>query len=48
VEIWEAIIGRPLSRTFSIGLSATGTLLLLVFISYLMYSDVMKYVVHGG
>jgi regulator of sigma E protease len=48
LEIWEAIIGRPLSRRFSIGLSATGTLLLLAFIGYLMYSDVMKYAVHGG
>jgi len=48
LEIWEAALGRPLSRNFAIGLSATGTLLLLTFIGYLMYSDVMKYVVHGG
>jgi len=48
LEIWEAIIGRPLSRQVAIGLSATGTLLLLTFIGYLMYSDVMKYAVHGG
>jgi len=48
LEIWEAIIGRPLSRTFAIGVSASGTLLLLTFIGYLMYSDVMKYVVNGG
>jgi regulator of sigma E protease len=48
VEIWEAIIGRPLSRQVSIGLSATGTLLLLAFIGYLMYADVMKYAVRGG
>jgi regulator of sigma E protease len=48
LEIWEAVIGRPLSRRFSIGLSATGTLLLLSFIGYLMYTDVMRYVVRGG
>jgi regulator of sigma E protease len=48
LEIWEAIIGRPLSRRFALGLSATGTLLLLTFIGYLMYSDVMRYVVKGG
>jgi len=48
LEIWEAIIGRPLSRQFAIGLSATGTLLLLAFIGYLMYTDVMRYVVQGG
>jgi regulator of sigma E protease len=48
LEIWEAIIGRPLSRRFSLGLSATGTLLLLTFIGYLMYTDVMRYVVKGG
>jgi regulator of sigma E protease len=48
IELWEAIIGRPLSRKFAIGLSATGTLLLLTFIGYLMYTDVLRYVVQGG
>ena len=48
LEIWEAIIGRPISRNVAIALSASGTLLLLTFIGYLMYTDVMKYVVRGG
>ena len=48
LEIWEAMIGRPISRRVAIGLSATGTIVLLVFIGYLMYTDVMKYAVHGG
>ncbi len=48
IELWEAMVGRPLSRKFAIGLSATGTLLLLMFIGYLMYTDVMRYVVQGG
>ena len=48
IEIGEAIVGKPLSRRFAIGLSATGTLLLLSFIGYLMYTDVMRYVVRGG
>jgi regulator of sigma E protease len=48
IEIIERIAGRQLSRNFSIGLSAAGTLLLFAFIGYLMYSDVVRYVVKGG
>ncbi len=48
IELVQRIVGRPLSRNFSLGLSAAGTLLLFAFIGYLMYADVLKYVVNGG
>jgi len=48
VEIIERIVGRPLSRKLSLGLSAAGALLLFTFIGYLMYADVVRYVVNGG
>ena len=48
IEIVQRIWGRPLSRNFSIGLSAAGTVLLFAFIGYLMYADVVRYVVKGG
>jgi regulator of sigma E protease len=48
IEIVERLAGRPLSRNFTIGLSAAGTALLFAFIGYLMYSDVVRYVVKGG
>jgi regulator of sigma E protease len=44
VEIVERLMGRPLSRTFSLGLSAAGALLLFSFIGYIMYADVMRLV----
>jgi regulator of sigma E protease len=48
LEIVEAIRHRPLSRRFSIGVSLTGFALLFTLISYLMYIDVLRYVVRGG
>lgn len=48
VEIVQRIAGRPLSRNFSLALSAAGTALLFAFIGYLMYADVVRYVVKGG
>ncbi|MDZ4654561.1 MAG: M50 family metallopeptidase [Coriobacteriia bacterium] len=44
VEILERAIGRPLSRSFSLGLSAAGAMLLFSFIGYIMYADVMRLV----
>lgn len=48
VELVERVVGRPLSRKLSLGLSAAGALLLFTFIGYLMYADVVRYVVKGG
>ena len=48
VEVIERVVGRPLSRKLSLGLSAAGALLLFTFIGYLMYADVVRYVVKGG
>ena len=48
VELFERLRGKPLSRNLAIGLSAAGTALLFALIGYLMYADVVRYVVHGG
>lgn len=45
VELIERLRGRPLSRTVSLSLSAAGAVLLFTFIGYLMYSDVVRYIV---
>lgn len=45
VEIVEKLRGRPLPRRFSLGLSAAGALLLFALIGYLMYSDVVHFIV---
>jgi len=47
VEIVERITRRELPRRFSLGLSVAGTLLLFSLIGYLMYADVVRYVVNG-
>jgi regulator of sigma E protease len=47
IEIIEAIAHRPLSRKLTIGLSLAGTLMLLTLIGYLMYADVVRYIVRG-
>lgn len=44
VEIVEAVIRRPIPRRISLALSAIGTLLLFSLIFYLIYSDVLRYV----
>lgn len=42
VEIIERIMGRPLRREVSLGLSIAGTLLLFSLIGYLVYADVLR------
>ncbi len=44
IEIFERLRGRPLSRRVSLALSATGATLLFALIFYLMYSDVVRYI----
>lgn len=46
VEVVERLRGRPLPRSLSLGLSASGALLLFALIGYLMYADLAKIV--GG
>lgn len=48
IEIIERIAGKPLPRNISLGISATGAMLLFGLIGYLMYSDIVRYVVRGG
>lgn len=48
IEIIERIVGKVLPRNVSLGLSATGAMLLFGLIGYLMYSDIVRYVVRGG
>jgi regulator of sigma E protease len=48
VEIVEATIRRPVPRRISLALSALGTLLLFSLIFYLMYADVMRYIINKG
>jgi len=48
IEIVERIIGKPLPRNISLGISAVGAMMLFALIGYLMYSDIAKFVVQGG
>lgn len=48
LEIIERIAGRPLPRNVSLSISAAGALMLFALIGYLMYSDILRYVVRGG
>ena len=48
IEIWEGVSRRQLSRQVAIGISLAGTLVLVALIGYLMYADVMRFVIHGG
>ncbi len=48
IEIVEAVVRRRLSRKVSIGMSLAGTLVLIALIGYLMYADVVRFVVKGG
>jgi len=47
-EFIEGVIRRPIPRRVSLAVSALGTLLLFSLIFYLMYADVMRYIVHAG
>ena len=42
VEIVERVMGRPLRREISLGLSLVGTLLLFSLVGYLVYADVLR------
>ena len=44
IELFERLRGRPLSRRVSLALSATGAALLFGLIFYLMYADVVRYI----
>lgn len=45
LELVERLRGRPLPKGLSVGLSASGALLLFALIGYLMYQDILKIVV---
>ena len=45
LEVVERLRGRPLSRQFSLGLSVSGALLLVALIGYLMYADVVRFII---
>jgi regulator of sigma E protease len=47
-ELLESIMRRPIPRRVSIAISALGTLLLFSLVFYLMYADVVRYVVNKG
>jgi regulator of sigma E protease len=48
LEIVEAVRRRPLSRRLSLGVSLAGMALLVALIGYLMYADVIRFVIQGG
>jgi regulator of sigma E protease len=48
VEFIEAVMRRPVPRKLSLAASAIGTLLLFSLIFYLMYADVLRYIVNKG
>jgi regulator of sigma E protease len=48
LELVEAVARRPLSRRIAIGISLVGMVLLLTLIGYLMYIDVIRFVVKSG
>ncbi|MBI5230727.1 MAG: site-2 protease family protein [Coriobacteriales bacterium] len=47
MEIIERLIGHPVSRRVSLSVSVVGMLVLFSLIGYLMYADVMRYIVNG-
>ena len=48
LEIVERIARRPLSKRLALVLSGAGTILLLSLIFYLMYADILRYVLNRG
>jgi len=48
LEIIERIAGKPLPKNISIGITSVGAALLFTLIGYLMYADIVRYVVNGG
>ncbi len=47
-EIVEALMRRPIPRKVSLAFSATGAVLLFSLIFYLMYADIVRYIVSPG
>ena len=47
VELGERIVGGRIPRRISLAFSAVGTLLLFSLIFYLMYADVVRYIIRG-
>jgi regulator of sigma E protease len=47
-EFVEALLRRPIPRKLSIAFSAAGTVLLFSLVFYLMYADVMRYIIDPG
>jgi regulator of sigma E protease len=47
VELGERIVGGRIPRNVSLAFSAVGTLLLFSLIFYLMYADVVRYIIRG-
>lgn len=43
LEIVEKIMGKPVPRSLSLGLSATGALLLFSLIGFIMYQDILRF-----
>jgi regulator of sigma E protease len=48
LEIVEGVSHKQLSRKLTLSISLAGTLLLVTLIGYLMYADVVRFVVKGG
>jgi len=48
VELVEALLRRPIPKRISYALSGIGALLLFSLIFYLMYADIMRYIVQGS
>jgi len=46
LEIIEKIAGRPLHKSFTMGVSIAGALLLFGLIGYLIYADIMRYFIN--
>jgi regulator of sigma E protease len=47
-ELVEALLRRPIPRKVSLAFSATGAVLLFSLIFYLMYADIVRYIVSPG
>jgi regulator of sigma E protease len=45
LEVIERLMGRPLSRSLTLGLSSAGAVVLFALIGYVMYLDILRYAV---
>lgn len=48
MELVEAVRRRPIPRVVTITLSMIGTLAIVALMGYLMYADIVRYVIRGG